>query len=328
MDMDRFIVRNGGAWRRLEELSERARKGGRKGLDASQLDELVALYQRTAAQLSYARAQYDDPGLTARLTTIVAGANATIYGYRPVSVRTVGRFFSETFPAAVWVSRRFIAAAAVLLFVPALAIGVWLANSPEALDIAVPAEGQNALIQKAEGYYSSKPASEFSTQVLINNIQVSFLAFAAGILLCVGTAFFLILNAVNIGALGGLFVHAGKGGEFFGLILPHGLLELTAIVIAGGAGFRLGWAIIAPGDRTRVDALAEEGRRSVVIVLGLMLCFVVAGLIEGFVTPSGLPTWGRIGFGIVVETLFLSWIVVRGREAESRGLSGLFSETP
>ena len=328
MDMDRFIVRNGGAWRRLEELSERARKGGRKGLHPGDLDELVALYQRTAAQLSYARAEYDDPGLTARLTTIVAGANATIYGYRPVSVRTLGRFFSETFPAAVWVSRRFVAAAALLLFLPAIVVGVWLASSPEALDVAVPKEGRDALIQRAEGYYSSKPASEFSTQVLINNIEVSFFAFAFGILLCVGTAALLIFNALNVGALGGLFVHEGKGAEFFGLILPHGLLELTAIAIAGGAGFRLGWAIIAPGDRTRGEALAEEGRRSVVIVLGLMVCFVVAGLIEGFVTPSGLPTWGRIAFGAIVELLFVTWIVVRGRAAESRGLSGLFSETP
>ena len=228
----------------------------------------------------------------------------------------------------MWVSRRFIAASAALLFVPALAVGVWLANSPEALEIAVPKEGQQALIEQAEDYYSSKPASEFSTQVLINNIEVSFLAFAAGIVFCVGTAFFLILNAANIGALGGLFVHAGKGGEFFGLILPHGLLELTAIVIAGGAGFRLGWAVIAPGDRTRGEALSEEGRRSVVIILGLMLCFVVAGLIEGFVTPSGLPTSGRIAFGVVVELLFVSWIVTRGRNAEARGLSGLFSESP
>src|SRR4051812_49648835 len=130
MDMDRFIVRNGGAWRRLEELSERARKGRRNGLVGPELDELIALYQRTAAQLSYARAEYDDPGLTARLTTIVAGAHATIYGYPPPSARAIGRFFSETFPPPGWGGRRFIAASAARLFPPPPPGGGWAGGSP------------------------------------------------------------------------------------------------------------------------------------------------------------------------------------------------------
>src|SRR5438874_2760752 len=137
MDLDRFIVRNAGAWRRLEELTSRARRSGQRALAPGEVDELVALYQRTAAQLSHARSYYDDPGLTARLTTLVAAANAAIYGSQPVSIRSLGRFFTETFPAAVYVSRRFIAAAAVLMFVPALAMGIWLGTSNEALNVAV-----------------------------------------------------------------------------------------------------------------------------------------------------------------------------------------------
>src|SRR5439155_8724245 len=173
-----------------------------------------------------------------------------------------------------------------------------------------------------EDYYSSRPAAEFSTEVLVNNITVAFIAFAVGVFLCVGTAALLIDNGWKIGAAGGLFVHAHEAGKFFGLILPHGLLELSSVTIAGAAGLRLGWTVIAPGDRPRGEALAEEGRRSVVIVLGLMLCFITAGLIEGFVTPSGLPVAVRVGIGVLVELAFIFWIVTRGRDAVERGLTG------
>lgn len=328
MDLDRFIVRNAGAWNRLEDLTQRARRSGQRSLAPAEVDELVALYQRTAAQLSHARTYYDDPGLTARMTTMVAAANAAIYGSQPVSLRTFGRFFSETFPAAVYLNRRFIAAAAALMFVPALAMGTWLSTSDRALDVAVPKEEQEALLQtRFENYYSSTPAAEFSTKVLVNNIQVSFLAFALGVFLCAGTAAILIYNGINVGVAGALFVHAHETGKFFGLILPHGFLELTAVTIAGAAGLRLGWTVIAPGDRPRGQALAEEGRRSVVIVLGLMLCFITAGLIEGFVTPSDLPVAVRVGIGALVELGFIVWIVTRGRAAVERGLTGLFGDT-
>ena len=329
MDIDRFIVHNQGAWRRLEDLTARARRSGSRSLAPAEIDEFVALYQRTAAQLSHARGYYDDPGLTARLTTLVASANAALYGTRPASLRGLGRFFTETFPAAIWYSRRFVLASAALMFVPMLIFGVWTANSERALDVAVPKEEQQALLQsRFEDYYSSEPASEFSTKVLINNIQVSFLAFAGGVLACVGTAVILVQNGISVGIAGGLFVHAGQAGKFFGLVLPHGLLELTSVTIAGAAGLRIGWAIIAPGDRPRSAALADEGRRSVVIVLGLMLCFVVAGIIEGFVTPSGLPTFARVGVGVLVEVGFLTWVVLRGQDAVARGLTGTFGETP
>src|SRR4051795_4508529 len=166
MDLDRFIVRNAGAWRRLEDLTVRARRSGQRALAPAEVDELVALYQRTSAQLSHARTYYDDPGLTSRLTTLVAAANAAIYGSQPASLKAFGRFFTETFPAAVYVNRRFIAAAAALMFVPALALGAWLATSDRALDVAVPKEEQEALLQsRFEDYYSSAPAAEFSTRV-------------------------------------------------------------------------------------------------------------------------------------------------------------------
>lgn len=328
MDLDRFLATNQPLWDRLSVLASRGSRGANR-LSAEEIDELVRLYQRVSSHLSYVRTYYRDPALTARLTGLVATAGAVVYGTRPKSLRALGRFFTETFPAALWHNRAFIAVAALLFYLPAIAVGTWLANSPDAIEaVGPPALREAYLNEDFESYYSSKPASEFAAQVTTNNIQVGFLAFAGGVLLCVPTVFLLVYNGANLGLPAGLFAAAGENAKFYGLILPHGLLELTAVVIAGSAGLRLGWSLIDPGDRLRRDALMEEGRRSVVLVLGLVATFGVAGLIEGFVTGSGLPTVVRVGIGVLVEVAFLLYVWVFGRAAAARGITGLLGEAP
>ena len=318
MDIDRYLARNQEAWTRLQQLTRRARRGP-SHLSAEELDELVRLYQRTSAHLSYVRTYYRDAGLTARLTTLVADAGAVIYGARGGTMKAVGRFFAATFPAAVWHNRRFVLVAAALTFLPSLALGAWLAGSDRAVDASAPDAVREAYVEEDfEAYYSSEPAGQFAAKVFVNNVQVSIMAFAAGILLCVVTAGILVVNGANLGFAAGLFYAAGEAPRFWGLILPHGLLELTAVVVAGGAGLRLGWTIIDPGDRLRGEALAEEGRRAVVIVLGLILAFAIAGLIEGFVTGSPLPTSVRVGIGVTVEVAFLLYVGVLGSQAAGR----------
>ena len=159
-----------------------------------------------------------------------------------------------------------------------------------------------------------------------NNIKVAGLAFAGGILLCIPTALLLITNGASLGQAAGVFAAAGQSAKFYGLILPHGLLELTSVIIAGAAGLRLGWAVIDPGDRPRAIAIAEEGRRSVVLVLGVILTLLIAGIIEGFVTGSALPTAVRVGIGVAVEVAFLVYAVLLGRSAAGAGFSGALSE--
>lgn len=328
MDIDRYIARNQPTWDRLAVLTAQARRGVRR-VPPDQVDELVQLYQRVSAHLSHARTYYGDSSLTLRLTALVAGAGGVIYGKRARTARAIGRFFTTTFPAAVWDSRRFVAVSGALLFVPAILVGAWLANSDAALEASAPDAVREAYVQEDfESYYSSAPAGQFATQVTVNNIQVAFIAFGAGILLCVGTAYILVTNGASLGQAAGLFAAAGEQARFYGLILPHGLLELTAVAIAGAAGLRLGWVVIAPGDRTRGDALADEGRRSVVITLGLVLAFMLAGTIEGFITGSGLPTSLRVGVGIAVEVAFITYVVVRGRAAAAHGLTGRLDEQP
>lgn len=327
MDLDRYLALNEPAWQRLEELLRRIGRRGVRGLDDDELDELVAQYQRVSAQLSWARNHYDEAALTERLNDLVARANAVVYRRTTSPTQALRQFATTSFPAAAWHLRRFVAVAALVTFVPMAVVAVWFTRSDEALDVAAPAAVREAYVtEDFEAYYSSEPAGQFATRVLVNNIQVSFLAFALGIFFCVGTAAVLAFNGANLGSALGLFAAVGEQPRFWGLILPHGLLELSGVLLAGAAGLSLGWALIAPGDRSRARALTEEARRSVAVVGGLMAVFVTAGLIEGFITPSGLPTAVRVGIGVAVQAAFMAYVVAFGRAAAERGLTGLASE--
>lgn len=295
-------------------------------MSRSERDEFLDLYQRTSAHLSQLRSSTPDPALDARLTRLVADASNALYGQREPDASAFFGFFTETFPAAVWHLRAFIAAAAALFFVPTLIMGTWIGVSDRAQDSIPPALAEAYVNEDFEAYYSSEAAAEFATSVFINNIWVSFLAFALGILFCVGTAYVLINNGIAIGQAAGLFAASGEMSRFFGLILPHGFLELTAIVIAGASGLVLGWTIIAPGDRTRADALADEGRRAVVVVMGLILVFFAAALIEGFVTGSALSTFTRVGIGGAAWVAFMLYVIVFGRRAAAQGKTGMWGD--
>lgn len=331
MDIDRYIQIHEPEWKRLSELSSKAGRrmpgGSGNRLDDAEIEELVAAYQRTSAQLSHVRTIYGDPDVILRLSRLLGEARVVIYQGRGNPARTVARFFTEAFPAAVWVSRRYIAVAFACFMIPAVAMGFWLVNDPAVLDASVPPELQQSIAESEfADYYSSDAAQNFAGTVTVNNIYVSFLAFASGLIPVIGPAFILGYNGLNVGVMAAVMHHAGEGPQFWGLITPHGLLEIGAILIAGAAGLRISWAIVSPGDRTRGQALAEEGLRSVVIIMGLVLCFAVAGFIEGFVTPSGMPTALRVGVGVAVLVSFCAYVVLLGQRAERRGLSGLMNE--
>jgi uncharacterized membrane protein SpoIIM required for sporulation len=326
MDIDRFIAQNQPAWDRLEQLCASARRGANR-ITGDELDELVALYQRTSAQLAHSRTTFDDVALVARLSRLVGVARGTIYRTRTRPGRAVGMFFSSTFPAAVWHSRRAIGIAALLMLVPAVVVGFWLGNNADARKAEISVPLQKALAtNEFQQYYSSTAASQFETDVTVNNIKVALGAFASGVLLGVPTVVVLVGNGRNIGVDGAVMHAYHKDSLFWGLLLPHGLLELTSVAIAAGAGLMLAWALIAPGDQTRGRALAHEALRAVTVLGGMVITFTIAGFTEAWVTPSGLPTWARVGIGVVIETLFIAYLVGFGRNAALRGVSGAIGD--
>ena len=326
MDLDRYLTTHRPEWDRLRSLTSRV-NGSSSKLTRSELDEFVALHHRVSAQLSFVRGFYGDPGLVTELNGLVAGSNAVLYRRTSSTRSALRRFFSISFPAAVWHIRRAVLVSFLALAIPWGVAAAWLGNRSEALDLAVDAETRNALVERDfEEYYSSTAAEEFAVKVLVNNIQVSFLAYALGVTFGLGTLFILAFNGFNVGATHGVFIAAGAQGTFFGLITPHGLLEISAVIIAGAAGLSMGWALVHPGDRTRARAFGTEGRRSIAVIIGLILAFVVAGFIEGFVTP-GLPLWPRIGVGASIWAAFVTYIVVFGQRAALAGFTGLITET-
>lgn len=311
MDIDAFVAAHQGAWWRLHELTDRART--LRQVTPDELDEMVHLYQRSGANLANARVEYAaDSALVNRLTLLVSDAHGVLYGQRDTEVqRGIVQFATVTFPAAIYSLRKYILAAALLTFVPWAVFQIWLSVSPTAFDVAAPdGAGEQYINQDFEDYYSNQPSQNFATEVFFNNIRVGFLAFAAGVLFCVVTAALLAWNGANGGMAGGLFTHAGQADKFWGLILPHGMLELSAVIVAGAAGLRIGWAIIDPGDRPRRNALTDEARRSGSVLVGLVVAFLLAAMVEGFVTGKPWPTSVRVGIGIFVFVLFWGWTIV------------------
>jgi uncharacterized membrane protein SpoIIM required for sporulation len=320
VDLDAYVAAHRGEWDRLEKLLGRARSPRR--LTGPEVDELVDLYQRTATHLSVIQSAGRDAALVGKLSSLVARARGAVTGGRQALWQDVARFLREDFPAVCYRTRWWWITAAAAFLLVATAYGVWIAHSPEAQLAALPPDDVRQLVSHDfRDYYSSAPAQDFTSRVFTNNVFVAAQEILFGFLLVPGVLV-LYSNAYHVGVVGGLMAANGQTGQFFGLILPHGILELTAVFVASGLGLRLGWTVIDPGGRARSTALAEEGRALVVGALGLAVMLLTSGFIEGFVTPSSLTTWVRIGIGVAAEALFLLWVFRYGRRAVQAGITG------
>ncbi|MCX3063904.1 stage II sporulation protein M [Streptomyces beihaiensis] len=320
MDLDVFVSAHRSEWDRLDALLRRRRR-----LTGSEVDELVTLYRRTATHLSLIQSSAPDPRVIGRLTQLVARARSAVTGTRRASWRDVTRFLTRGFPAAVYRARHWWVPTALISTAAAALIGWWIGTHPD-VRAAIAAPTQLREMTRPGGqyetYYSSHPAASFAAQVWTNNAQAAAMCLALGVFLGLPVLWILLENMLNLGVGLGLMASAGRLDTFLGLVLPHGLLELTAVFVAAGTGLRLGWTVIDPGPRTRRTALAEEGRAALGMAIGLALVLFVSGAIEGFVTPSGLPTWARIGIGIAAELAFLLYVYVLGGRAVREGETG------
>lgn len=318
MDIDAFVAAHSGEWERLEWLVRRARR-----LDGDEVDEMVDLYQRVATHLSTVRSASPDPALISRLSALVARARAAVTGAHVPAWREIARFLTVSFPVVAYRARWWWLGAAAGSLLASAALAGWLAASPGAQAQLISADRARQVVNHDfANYYSEYFAGSFAANVWTNNVMVSAIALVFGVLLGVPTLYVLWQNTANLGLNAGLMFAYGKGGTFFALILPHGLLELTAVFLAAGVGLRLGWTVIDPGPRRRAEALAQEGRAAVGIALGLILVLGVSGILEAFVTPSALPTWARIGLGILAWAGFLAYALILGRRAARAGETG------
>lgn len=316
MDLDAYVLSHHREWDRLEQL------GRRRRLTGPEADELAELYQLVATHLSVVRSQAPDASVIQHLSALLATARTRALGSRTSTWSGVLGFVVARFPAALYRLRRWwLWTLAANVVVGGLMMWWFVQNPVVEQSLMSPAEVEQLVDHDFEDYYSEFAASHFAARVWVNNAWVAALCIAFGIL-GVPVIWLLFQNIANVAIIGAVMHRHDHGAHFWGLILPHGLLELTAVFVAAGAGLRLFWSWVEPGDLSRAESIAREGRTAGTVALGLVGVLAVSGVVEGFVTPSPLPTWARVAIGILAELLFFVYVFMLGRRAHLAGETG------
>ncbi len=306
MTITEFLSKKQETWNELETLLNRPRNAS-----AAQLNRLGYLYRRVTSDLAIARRDFPQDRCVPYLNELAARAHATVYQTSPFKRGTLRQFLHFGFPTLFRENLSFIGAA-FLMFVLAFAAAYWIAlTTPEFAEKIVPERFVSHIKELEDGAWNDTSAERrnlFASFVMTNNIRVAFYAFAWGIMFMVGTVYILVINGILIGGVAGLCDVNGVAMALWSFVSPHGYIELTTIFIAGGAGLKLGYALIAPSHFTRKRALTDAAGTAIRLLGGCVFLLIIAGTIEGFVSPSGLPDITKIGFGALTGILLFTYL--------------------
>lgn len=314
-------------WRRLKVLVDRAERYGLKSLNASELHNLPALYRAAVSSLSVARAISLDRNVLDFLESLVSRAYFCIYGVKPRAGTVAGSFFTHTFPAIV---RRYALGLILALATIAGGTAVGMAwDDPETYFAIMPdemAQGRTPFSSTEElrdVLYTDEDEAEsgltvFATYLFTHNAQVGFFAFALGFAFGIPTIILLFYNGLMLGALAGLYQSRGLGPEFWAWVLPHGVTEILAVCLCGGAGLCIALAVIRPGVYGRRHNLAQAGRDAAMIVLGAVMLFLVAGLIEGYFRQLVNDVTVRYSVAAITLVAWTLYFTMLGNTKEAR----------
>lgn len=320
MDLDAYTAAHRDEWNEL------ARLGSKRRFTGDEADGLIEHYQSGSSQLSAIKTSVGQSAQGERLSLGLSRARLRFTGAGRNVASQLPLFFGAQLPAALFRIRWVCLAVALGTAIIAVLYGVWAANTPGVLaNFGTAALRKQFVDQDFVSYYSDHAPSSFTGQVWTNNAWLAVQCIAFGIV-GVYAPYLLFQNAQNIGLDGALMGTHGRLDIFFLYIAPHGQLELYSIFTAGAAGMAIFWAWIAPGARTRGQALAEEARALFTVAIGLILALLVSGIIEGFVTRQPWPWPIKIGIGTVALGAFLFYQWVIGRRAHRAGQTGDLDE--
>jgi uncharacterized membrane protein SpoIIM required for sporulation len=313
----RWVEKRKPHWNRLEALTAKGKRGV-SGFSHDELRELALLYRQTAADLATAREHRADAQLAAYLNQLLGRAHNLVYSAGPARPRQILGFFTRTFPQVFRATWRYTAAAtAIFLLGALLGFSAWLAD-PGIERFLLGGEMMDTIARRemwTHPIVAVKPLA--SSAILTNNLSVAFTAFALGITAGLGTAWLMLLNGVLISIVGAACYRAGMGLALWSFVAPHGSLELPAIFIAGGAGLVLGRGLLAPGTLPRRDALRLHAKTAVRLLLGVIPILVIAGVIEGFVSPVPISPSVKFLIGGSLFVLLVLYLV-RAGQAETQ----------
>jgi len=321
MRAEEFVIRRRDDWNRLEDLIALAGRGQLNGLAPAQVLTMTSLYRRATADL--ARAQRDWPGEPVHryLNGLVARGHGVVYRRGGHVWRRIQTFYLETLPRTYRQSWPYVVASAALLFVPAIvAYFVVLAHPEAAYGIASP-----ELINRVHHHqlWTDIPPELRVTAaglIALNNIYVTMVAFAFGVIFGLPVIYVLITNGISLGGLFGLTQAYGVSGGLFEFVIGHGVLELSIVIAEGAAGLMMGWALISPGNRKRADALVIASRRAFTLLLGLSPLLLIAGTIEGNISPSNAPFAAKVTIGLTTGLLYYTYLLFVGRRSPARAV--------
>jgi uncharacterized membrane protein SpoIIM required for sporulation len=318
IDVNEFYTARKADWDQLTRLIERAGRGLEQ-FTPQDVQALGRLYRLATSDLAVAQRDYPGHRITSYLNQLVARAHGVLYRGEPLALRRIWRFIASGYPRAFRAAFPFILAAALMFALPALAAGLSAWLNPQAAVWLLPQEVQDLIpmIEKQE-LWVDIPISErpyASSFIMQNNIQVSFLAFAGGVTGGLLTTWVMVMNGLILGGLTGLTGHYGVGFDLWTFVIGHGVVELSVIFIAGGAGLMVGWGLLRPGLFRRRDALAQEAQKAVRLLAGCVPLLIFAGLIEGFISPAqSLPWFIKWGVGLLSGAVLYTYLVFAGRK--------------
>lgn len=318
MNSETFLKRHQSTWESLSTILTQIDRRGLTGISQQEIKQLGILFRRVTAHLSYARANYPEHDLVNYLNGLVIRTHGHIYKSETLALARLWGFFSSGFPRLVREQWRFVFAAAMIFLAGALTGCLLYFFQPALAGLVVPESWQEAIKENLVGHgqasdrFTVGKRPLISMYIMANNIWVGCKAFVWGVSWGCGTVYVLFFNGLLMGVLAALVTHAGYAGDFWPLILPHGMLELTAIFLCGGAGFLLAKALVKPGDYTRRNALLVQGKIAVKLIAGTIPLFIIAALIEGFITPSLLSNYVKFTVAACSFLVFIAYVVIPG----------------